>query len=139
MNLKPTIAARIVDAILRELPDQMEHEPHRERWTTLVLAELESRSIPFDGYSTTDPAIIEAFIQKYPQVRDVLLRIERLAQILGARVSTSLTNDPEYCHVCCEGQHIVARVAFKTYGDLNRYALVRGHADGLIILLPEWG
>lgn len=119
MDLRPRIAAEIVEALLDDLgfsnPDR--HRV-RARWTELALSKITSRSVRFpegeDSISTDHPAVVEAFLDKYPSIRPVLAEVRAKAEELepGVEVTLEVMNDPEGCHTCYEGQQLNCHVLF---------------------------
>lgn len=110
MDLRPKIAAEIVDALMADLGREGT-VPNRERWVELALSKITSHNIPFPGdwdISCGHPEVVEAFLTKYPSVRPLLEACEAKARELwpDAVLVREVMRDPEGCSVCHEGQHL---------------------------------
>lgn len=121
MDLRPQIAADIVDAILDDM--DMEDPERRARWIAMAESKIVSHSIDFPkrGIVSDDPQVIEAFLSKYPVLRPYLAKIRVKADELepGVRVTLEVQNDPEMCHVCQEGQTLICYVLFQMKGGVE--------------------
>lgn len=130
MNLRPALAAAVVDAILEDIyahglsasPTEnawirLNAKGQRAKWMALAEAQLVSHSIPFSGkrrYASEEESVVDAFLTKYPDLRPLLEHMITAALQLDpdACVKCEVTNDPEMCHICQEGQHLCLHVQF---------------------------
>lgn len=127
MDLRPRIAAEIVDAILADLDQHgwRYSEWPRDRWVELARSKIVSHSIEFpDGrwdISCSDPAVVEAYLAKYPKLRKVLTDVLAKAEEVepGCRVRVEVHSDPESCHVCWEGQSLNIYPEFRMDGTIE--------------------
>lgn len=108
MDLRPKIAADIVDALLAEIRLDLPPEK-RARWIELAASKITSHSLKFPhtgSYGSTDPTVIEQFYEKYPKLRQIVADTSTKAKELwpDADLELELINDPEGCHTCWEGQ-----------------------------------
>lgn len=83
----------------------------------LAEAQLVSHSIPFSDkrrYASEEESVVDAFLTKYPDLRPLLEHMTTAALQLDpdACVKCEVTNDPEMCHICQEGQHLCLHVQF---------------------------
>jgi len=79
------------------------------KWAKLIAAEYTSHSIEFpfpDSYSTYDPAVASAFRAKYPELEPLIAEAQDFARQVWPKAEFGfyVTNDPEGCHTCHEGQ-----------------------------------
>jgi hypothetical protein len=110
MDLRPRIAADIVDALLADI--RLDLPPEKKaRLVELALTKIESHSIPFKkswDYGSDEPDVIEAFLTKYPKLRQIVADTQAKARELwpDADQILELNNNPEGCHTCHEGQSL---------------------------------
>lgn len=122
MDLRPKIAAEIVDALLADLyrlaadgemnalTDPLANRANwRLRWIHTATSKIVSHSLPMPKdrwVSTDDPTLVRAFIEKYPKTAECIAYVQHaLLDVLpNATFQVCLRNDPEGCHVCHEGQ-----------------------------------
>jgi len=118
MDLRPKIAADIVDAVLHELRLRDESDMlgiSREHLIKLATSKITSHSLKLpkgDDYGTSDPACVEQFLEqfleKYPKLRQRVADTQAKALEIwpDADLVLELNNDPEGCHTCREGQSL---------------------------------
>jgi hypothetical protein len=120
MDLRPKIAADIVEALFDELSWAVEERDKvRVRWIEVARSKIVSHSIPLPDpmpgrITSTDEAVINAFINKYPPLRRYLDEGMAKAREIEPKATflLELMNDPEGCHVCYEGQHLTVEITF---------------------------
>jgi hypothetical protein len=117
MDLRPRIAADIAETLLGEFEgwDTDTRATTKARWVEIILSKLVSHSIPFPNEGRDDADVVATFITKYPEVIAPLLACEEKARELwpDALLVRGLRSDPEGCHVCQEGQHLVLDILRK--------------------------
>lgn len=126
MDLRPRIAAEIVDALMDQTSwSESARASARERWIQIALSKIVSHSIEFPGggwdISCGDPAVVEAYLSKYPKLRQVLADVLAKAEEVepGVRVRVEVHSDPESCHVCWEGQSLNIYPEFRMDGSIH--------------------
>lgn len=121
MDLRPKIAAEIVDALMDDIRTYGTPDLDRERWIAVALSKITSHNIPFPGtgwaVSCPEPEVVGAFLTKYPVVGPLLDACEAKARALWPNVvlERRVVRDPEGCSVCHEGQHLSLRVTVETF------------------------
>jgi len=119
MDLRPKIAAEIVDAIFKDLTWDgwvgPEAEARHARWIEMATSKIAHHSIEFprgESYGTEDTACIEQFYEKYPKLRQIVADTKAKALEIwpDADLVLELNNDPEGCHTCREGQSLTLRI-----------------------------
>jgi len=112
MDLRPKIAAEIVDALLQDQGWKGGADTHgvevRARWIEIALSKIVCHSLSMEGYGTDDPATVEAFLTKYPKLRPILTDTWMKAREIwpDADLVVEVSSDPEGCHTCREGQSL---------------------------------
>lgn len=110
MDRRPLLAARFAKAILEE------GSRDEDRMVAIILEHWTSDSIPFPGHEwvyTEDPGVINAFLEKYPQLKPIIqLHQSQGRKMFGPETTFSfgVHSDPEGCHVCYEGQHLTMHI-----------------------------
>lgn len=109
MDLRPKIAAEIVEALLDEMGcPEADRVRVRDHWVTIAKSKLVSHSLPTRDYSTHDPDLVEKYLVKYPEIRPAIESCLAYVRnvIPEGRARLELTSDPEMCHICFEGQSL---------------------------------
>ncbi len=122
MDLRPKIAAEIVDALLKD--QGWNGQPNtngaeiRQRWIEIALSKIVHHSIDtnivsFDnnvliGGAVSGADFAEAFLRKYPELRPILADCQAKVREIwpDAEQVLDIVNDPEGCHTCREGQSL---------------------------------
>jgi len=95
-----------------------------DRWERMVDNLLEPNLIPTPGRNchSPNPAHVEAFLQKYPDVAAAIPEITaRVLSVFptGTYVELELCTDPEGCAVCHEIQQVVMSVRLDKCGGIT--------------------
>jgi hypothetical protein len=131
MDLRPRLAQEFAEAIFADWDqsDQCvdvltpaQREALISRWTEIILSRFKSHSIQFpkgDYGGTKDPAVVEAFLVKYPDLRERVDKIKEWALGKWPNITFKLEvmSDPDTCHICSEGQLLALRAEGKDILD----------------------
>jgi hypothetical protein len=124
MDRRPLLARRFAEAIYEDLAeiDVINEEPEVviDRWVEIILGRFKSDSIPFPSdevrtVETEDEGTVALFLDKYPEVRPALEHAKEVAlELFPSPVFRyALHSDPEGCHICHEGQHVVMEIHYE--------------------------
>lgn len=124
MDRRPLLARRFAEVIYDNMiarglsDDEKVRAPIVDEWTNLILTEFKSDSIPYedgDGIVTShSEGVVAKFLDKFPEIRPAMEAAKAIVEEVLPEpiIRYHLHSDPEGCHICTEGQHIVMEVYY---------------------------